>query len=890
MINSYKTSRYLFFIIPSALFILSFLFIRCSGKPKQESAKTKAPTQNTRKGKPNPEQDAAIRNFESDSLEVLLKNAKHDTIRLRILDAMAEAARDDEMIIAHNEKIENLVEETLAANPSDNVKSTCLKYLANTLHRKGDMVIYHGEFTQALEYFNAGLKLREEIGDTIGISNSYRGIGNVNYYLGDVHKAREYFERSLKLCEEIGFKNGISRSLNNIGVVYAAMDDIPKAREYYLKSLKIDEETGNKNRIATALNNIGITYSYEGDMPHALEYYSKCLKIKEELGDQRGISASLNNIATIYDYQKDFPAALEYLYRGLEVQEELGDKSLIPGTLTNIGNIYANQAAELAQQDSAGSDSLTRKALESYYRALEIQEEIGEKFTMAETLIDIGTIYDEQAAAMARHDKVRSDSLTEISLGYYNRSLKVSEEIEDKSSIAFALEKIGTIYLRRNEIAKALAYAKKSYSIAVETGYAFNIKDAAKLLDQIYFRQGNYKLSRQYFGEYISIQDSIVHEENQQLIQKKYFQYQYEKMAATDSIAHNKEMEIAELEIDKQKAESRRQKLVIGFVVIGLLLVLVLAGYIFRSLRTTRKQKNIIEDQKKLVDEKNTTLNEQNEEIRTQKEHIEHIHEALTDSIRYAERIQKAVLPSTEYINEIIADSQLLTDDYFILYKPRDIVSGDFYFFGKRKNTLHIAASDCTGHGVPGAFMSMLGISFLNQIIAQEQNLSASQILDELRDSIIHSLQQKGLMNEQKDGLDISFVSYDSVTKTLQFSGAYNPLYIISNDTKELTVIKADRMPVAICDDKEPFTNHVIQLQKGDIIYLATDGYQDQFGGPKGKKFYSKNLKILLTENCNKPMAEQKEILDETIEDWKNGYGEKCEQIDDITIVGIKIA
>jgi len=866
--NNYKIIRYLSFILPFSVCISTFLFIQCSGKPGKHPVKTRSKTIHSLQGIQVTGQADSIQNRELDSLKILLEAATHDTTRLRILDVLANAETNDSISTGYNEQIETLAQKNLAANPPAGIKNTCLKFLANNLHRKGNLYTNRYDFPKALEYFNESLKLREEIGDKSGISASLLSIGNTYYYQGDIQKAIDYYKKSLKLSEETGDKNNISRSLNNIGIMYADMDDIPKALEYYNKNLKVQEELGDKSSIIKTLNNIGITYSYQGDMPNALEYYSKCLKLSEELGDKKAISVALSNIGTIYEYQQDFPAALEYYYKSLKFQEELGDKSIIPGTLTNIGNVYIDQAEAMVPYDSAGSNSLTKKALEYYYKSLQLSEETGDKNTIAETLINIGQTYDEQAVVMIRYDRVGSDSLMKKALEYYNESLKFSEELGDKSSMSFALVRIGTIYLRRNETTKALSCTRRAYNIAKETGYTFNIRDAAALLDKIYTRQGNYKLSRQYFGEYITMRDSIIKEENQQLVQKKYFQYQYEKKAATDSIAHSKEMEIANLQIEKQKAESRRQKMVIGFVIIGLLLVLMFAGYIFRSLRITRKQKSVIEEQKV---------------------HIEHIHEEQTDSIRYAERIQNAVLPSTEYINEITAECRLSTDDYFILYKPRDIVSGDFYFFGKRNTILLIAVADCTGHGVPGAFMSMLGLSFLNQIITQEHIHTASQILDELRTSIIQSLQQKGITGEQKDGIDIVLISYDPETKTIQYSGAYNPLYLLSNNTKELTEIKPNRMPVAIYEDMEPFTNHVIQLQKGDILYLASDGYEDQFGGPKGKKFFSKYLKQLLTENCHKSMIEQKELLDENIENWKNAYGEKYEQTDDITIVGIKI-
>ncbi len=859
--NHDNLNRHQFLHVPCLPVIILLLLFQCTGGSGRKKEKTKTPVFDSL-------QTVQLQLNKSDSLKDILKTPLPDTARLGILDAIINIEPDVSIKSEYNDQLEELAQKILAANPPDEIKNSCKKYLGNVFYRRGEMYTEQDDFSRALDGFNKSLKFREETGDTSGMLNSLINMGNTYYYMSDIKKALECFQRSLTISEHTGDKNSMSRSLNNIGIMYSELDDIPAAIVYYNKNLKVQEELGDKNSIANTLNNIGLTYSYQGDMANALEYYTRCLKLKEELGDKQGISVALSNIGIIYDYEKDFTKALDYYHRSLKIQEELGDKEIISATLTNIGNVYAEQSGIHAMLDSIKSDSLIKKSLEFYYRSLRLSEETGDKYNLIETLINIGQTYHEMAQSIMRQDKIKSDSLYTRSLECLNRSLRLSEEIGDKSSISFALVDIAEIYLERNEISKALTYARKGYRMAKEAGYTFNIKDATELLDKIYLKLGNYKLSRQYYGEYVTMNDSIVREDIQRLVQKNYFQYQYEKKAATDSIAHSKEMEIANLEIERQKAESRRQKLIIGFVAIGLLFVLLIAAYIFRTLRITRKQKNTIEKQK---------------------EHIEYIHEALTDSIHYAERIQKAVLPSVDYIREVIADSGLQPENYFILYKPRDIVSGDFYFFRKRDQLLFIAAADCTGHGVPGAFMSMLGMSFLNQIITQENIQTASQVLDELRNNIIHSLQQKGITGEQKDGMDISFVLYDMETKIMQFSGAYSPLYLIPNNTKELTVIKPDRMPVAISEDMQPFTNHIIQLHKGDIIYLASDGYEDQFGGPKGKKFYSKYLRQLFTEICDKPMNEQKEILDKTIEDWKNSNGQEYEQTDDITVMGIKI-
>ncbi|MBI4645036.1 MAG: SpoIIE family protein phosphatase [Bacteroidia bacterium] len=386
-----------------------------------------------------------------------------------------------------------------------------------------------------------------------------------------------------------------------------------------------------------------------------------------------------------------------------------------------------------------------------------------------------------------------------------------------------------------------------------------------------------------------------------------------------------------------------------------------------------RVQRDEISAQRDLVTHQKDEITTQRDMVTKQKEYIEEIHKDLTDSIHYAERIQRAVLPSEEYIREIlgmgertsgrvgesekaiygslpITDYRLPITDYFVLFKPKDIVSGDFYWLQIRKQWLFITVSDCTGHGVPGAFMSMLGVSFLNEIVAREDINTAGGVLDELRNYAIKALQQSGKDTEQKDipslasavkdGMDISFVTLNLKTNILQFAGANNPLYIIKPDPqghlkadpqghvtedyrrgngtgsnkgdlagqlseygvlagRSLIEIKGDKMPVAIHPAMESFVNHEIKVNTGDLLYLCTDGYEDQFGGPRTKKFMSKRLKELLVKTCPgmfqqvKSMKEQKEILDKTIEDWKSYINPETlkpnEQTDDITVMGIKI-
>ena len=333
-------------------------------------------------------------------------------------------------------------------------------------------------------------------------------------------------------------------------------------------------------------------------------------------------------------------------------------------------------------------------------------------------------------------------------------------------------------------------------------------------------------------------------------------------------------------------------------IIAGLLIWLIVKLYT----RKLRRENEILEQkvQERTIEirEKNAQLQQSNEEILAQRDEIEtqrdelevqrdkiaEQQQSIMDSIRYAGRIQSAIMPPKNYLNKILGD-------HFVLFKPRDVVSGDFYWAAQFDEKTIIVAADCTGHGVPGAFMSMLGISFLNEIVIKEKTLQANIILNRLRQNVKTALRQESKDSGSKDGMDIALLVIERKTKTVQYAGAYNPLYIIRNN--EIITHKADRMPIGIyLREKDSFTNNEIQLETNDLLYIFSDGFVDQFGGEKGKKLKSGNFKKLLLEIADKPMEAQKELLDGFFAKWISfnpKTGNPYEQVDDIVIAGLKI-
>lgn len=629
----------------------------------------------------------------------------------------------------------------------------------------------------------------------------------------------------------------LAKAKSNLGYIYEHEGNMSKALEQYLNSLTIREKIGNKKDIASTLNSIGFIYEHLSDIPKALEYYSKSLKIREEIGDKEGIATSFNNIGVIYHEQNDLTKAIEYFEKSLKIREEIGDKEGIATSLNNIGTYYDGQ------ENAA-------KALEYYARGLKAKEEINDRQGIGTVLNNIGYVYyyyySDYGAA----------------LKYYEKSLKLQREFGDKEGVVVSLTDMGRIYIKQKKYNKALECNLEGLKLARELGFPEIIKSSAKQLNTIYKALGNYKSALESYQLYIQMRDSIESKENQKATIKSQFKYEYEKKAAADSVKVAEEKKIVAMQLKQEKTQR--------FALYGgLALVAIFAVFMFNRFRVTQKQKTIIE-----LKEKETQ--QQNEIIKIQKHLVEEKHREITDSISYAERIQRSFLATEKQLNENL-------NNYFVLFKPKDVVSGDFYWSAKLNNgTFALATADSTGHGVPGAIMSLLNVTSLEKAI--EHHTNPADILNHTRETIIERLKKDGSEEGGKDGMDCSLLVFDFANKQLLISAANNPVWIIREN--ELIEIKPDKMPVGKSDKQDQsFTTHTLELQKGDTIYTLTDGFPDQFGGDKGKKFMSKKLKELLLANVHLPIAQQKELLDSTFKNWLGDL----EQVDDVTVIGIKV-
>jgi serine phosphatase RsbU (regulator of sigma subunit) len=448
-------------------------------------------------------------------------------------------------------------------------------------------------------------------------------------------------------------------------------------------------------------------------------------------------------------------------------------------------------------------------------------------------------------------------------LTYYNNGYLIWSELGNDVGISTSLNNLANVNLNIGNQEKAKSLALESFIIAEKLDFPMDIENASKTLSSIYKEEKNYKLALYYQDKQIQMWDIIKNAENAENTFKKGMQYEYQKESLKDSLEFQKERELQKVKL--QKKETQAYALYGG---IGLMLIVFLVG--IRSYQRKRKDNILINQQKIEVES-------QKKEIEMQHIALENTHTEISDSIRYAKQIQEAILPTTEILNSYLKNG-------FVLYKPKDVVSGDFYWAVKVEEKIIFAAADCTGHGVPGAMVSVVCHNALNRAVREFNLIEPAAILNKTREFVIETFSSKEM--EVKDGMDISLCCWDENKMELQWAGANNPLYIVREDNStELEVVQPDKQPVGPFHMPTSFQNNQIKLNKGDIFYLFTDGFQDQFGGPNGKKYKTGKFRKFLLSIAKQDIETHGELLNKEFTDWKGDY----DQIDDVCIIGVKV-
>lgn len=645
-----------------------------------------------------------------------------------------------------------------------------------------------------------------------------------DYASNDPDQSIRYSGDALKLAQQLNDTLHMMESYNNLGLADYYQNKYEQALSYYHTAENLAKISGNRKKLGTTLNNIGLIYDDKADYRTALDYYLRALKVTDETGGNKWqLASTLNNVGLIYKSLNEYDQALEYYNRSLKIKEEIGNKRGVGNSLHNIGMLYKLK----------GDND---KSLEYYAKALEIRRAVNDISGEALTLNNIGSVYE----SMQDYEKAYP---------YYVEALKLREHLKDNYNLCISIYSIGTNYTNRKLYAAGIENLEKALSMSKALGAKELIKYGYETLAGVYAGQKNYEKAYNYQKELIAVKDSILNRETARQLNEMQQKYDSERKQNEIDLLTKKD-EIKELELNKNK-------LWMIVLCIAILLIVAVAALFYN--RSQLKQRA------------NMLLEHRNSEITQQKKEI-------TDSINYAKRIQESILPPAEAWHKLLPDS-------FIFYRPKDIVSGDFYWIEQKGDVVCFAAVDCTGHGVPGALMSVVGFSLLTQAINEVNLVQPSDILKHLDAGVTRTLRQSEEGKGVKDGMDLSLCALNTKTLELQYAGAFNSLYYVRDGM--LTEIKADKFPIGInIDDKvDDYTNHTIQLRKGDCIYLYSDGYADQFGGGKGKKFKYNQLKDLLLRLYPLPIPEQRILLEKTFDEWRGNL----EQVDDVVVIGVRV-
>ena len=663
---------------------------------------------------------------------------------------------------------------------------------------------------------------------------------------------------------------------------------------YIRKTIKYSNAIKDKNLKWKLYKDIGVFYNVLGYSLNSLMYLRKALHIASQLRDTTKLTKTYMYLGRVYRNLKDYHKALNNFLNEYELFKNFkkADPVYKARNLYDLGMTYNL----LGKKDSA--NIFYTKSLESYNR-------------LEQRKIPFNA---EKPAIIYMH------------FGKYRKAIKYFKKAMELDTTDYMkiiqYSNIAEAYLKLQDYSQAEKYIQKAINVKKFESYPQIAVFTYSLLHQVYYNLHDYHNAYSALKHYLDIYKSLTDLNYKRAVEDVALIYRFEEKIKLDSLRHTKELEIMDLQIKKQKQKEKLQSIIIFLSFVIVIVIAALLLILKKNLTVIKKQNKYIEAQnaelhrqkseilyqRDLIKEKNIELEQlideiqkQKDVLQKQKEDMELINKELEQSITYASDIQKTLLPDLGEIMNYFSE-------VFILYKPMSKVSGDFYWWTFKGDEIIIAVADCTGHGIPGAFMSILGISLLKEIM-EHGILQTDIILNELRINIINMLGQRGNQGELKDGMDLSIVRYNRKTHQIQYSGANNPIYIVHHkkvddnenqkkniDYSRIRILEEpdkailyelipDRMPVSIYIKMDSFTNINFQIEEGDVIYMFTDGFADQFGGPHNKKYSYKRFKRFLMSISHLPLEKQYNLLEKEFNNWKKDY----QQIDDVTILGFKV-
>jgi serine phosphatase RsbU (regulator of sigma subunit) len=654
--------------------------------------------------------------------------------------------------------------------------------------------------------------------------------------IGRFEDARKETQEALKLADNLisGSKGTLKnqllvlkgKALNDLGINAFYEGNYTDALNSYLDELKLFTYLGNKKHMAICHGNIGLIYKNMGNYPQALKEYFSELSTAGEIGYTVCQADAYVTLGEVYRLQGSYTDALKNHFASLELRKKLGDKDDLAASYTCIALVYSD--------------------LHKYSEALKNDSFALALFRQTNNTFKLPTLYMNMASCF--------DDLNDVkqAQALYTTALHMKEAQEDQRGMAECYVNMGHLAIKNKELDKAREYLEKATHIGETIAYKDALRESYNSLSIIDSLRGNYKNGWKHYVGYIRYRDSLFNEDATRRTTQAQMQYDFDRKESSAKAIQEKK-DAVELE-EKNKQVLLRNSFIGGFTLTSLLGLVMYSGY-------RRKRKD------------NALLENKNKVIAHQKEVVEEKQKEIIDSITYAKRLQEAILPTPQSLKRNLPGS-------FVFYLPKDIVAGDFYWMEKNNDTLFIAAADCTGHGVPGALVSVVCSNALNRAVKEFGISEPGLILDKTAELVKETFSKSEA--DVKDGMDISLLAMKK-NGEVKWAGAYNPLWVCSNGVMQ--EIGADKQPVGKTDSPHPFSTHILQLKPGDNVYLFTDGFADQFGGPKGKKYKYKPLQELLRNTSGLTPAEQKHHLQQAFLAWKGNL----EQVDDVCIIGIKI-
>ena len=639
-----------------------------------------------------------------------------------------------------------------------------------------------------------------------------------------------------------------ARLLNELAYTYRNTS-ADTSRLYAKRAIELARGNGDSLIMATSYNHFGVIFKNLGNYAASIENHLKALRIREAKQNEFGMVQSYNNLGVAYMYQNMNAKCLDYFKKSYQLLSEMDNKKGLSSVIGNIGIVYYN----MLDYDEAER---------FYLKAVEINKELKNEESLGYTYNNLGVLYDQ----IELYDKA---------LDYYNKALKIEKKEEDRYGITSAISNIAGIYFMQEKIDSAIYYAEQALSIAREIGSKHDMKQLYWSLSNYYEASDDYEQAVIYFNAYSNMKDSLLGDDRTRQIAEMDVIYKNDKKQHEIALLAQKN-QLNQVKLKNDSIVNYAIMAGIGTLIIAVILIIIGA-------KNKNKANNILKINSIEIANQTKVLEEKNKDI--------------MDSINYAKRLQDSVLPGAASLQEIFPESMLF-------FAPRDVVSGDFYWIYKQGKRVLFAVADCANQGVPGAMISVVGYNALNKCVREFKLEEPAQILNKLSE----------LVSDFFGTIDIALCSYDSDKLELKYAGVNHPLWVIteegssyasydssiegqdsrnvsSNGTMaesrkiNVTEYKPDSHPIGEYDSGKSYANHVIQLQKNDLIYIFTDGFYAQFGGSKGKKLSIKGFKDLLFDVSDKPMKDQHKELSSYLKGWKQGHL----QVDDICVLGIRV-